>query len=124
MIGALVAVTVTGYLWFGSNYHSLTWPFHAPEPISMHGRDYQRDCFPPLDEPLEFDRLSMNRMMPFGYPILGYAGYETSTVVYLQWHDGGTTNIRCRGAPERPTNMAYRKCQVTRSRSPIAPIFD
>ncbi len=85
VVGALVAVTVTGYLWLGSNYHPLTWPFHTPERISMCGRDYQRDRFPPLDEPLEFDRLStMNTMMLFDHPILGYACHWTSTVVYLQ----------------------------------------
>lgn len=100
VVGALLAATMTGYLWFGSNYHSLTWPFHTPERISMHGRDYQRDRFPPLDEPPELDRLSkMNTMTPFDYPILGYAGYDTSTVIYLQWRDGEYYGYSLQGSP-------------------------
>ena len=88
------------YLWFASNYHSLTWPFHAPERISMHGRDYQRDLFPPRDEVPEPDRQSeIITMMPFGYPIIGYTGYETSTVIYLRWRDGEYYGYSLQGGP-------------------------
>lgn len=39
---------------------------------------------PPLDEVPEPDRQSeINTMMPFGYPVIGYTGCETSTVIYL-----------------------------------------
>ncbi|TSD39681.1 hypothetical protein FFI94_033310 [Rhodococcus sp. KBS0724] len=100
VVGVLVASIGVAYLWFASNYHSLTWPFHTPERISMHGRDYQRNLFPPLDEVPEPDRQSeINTMVPFGYPIIGYTGYETSTVIYLRWRDGEYYGYSLQGGP-------------------------
>jgi len=84
VVVVLVASIGVAYLWFASKYHSVTWPLHTPERMRMHGRDYQRNLFPPLDEVPEPDRQSeINTMMPFGYPVIGYTGCETSTVIYL-----------------------------------------
>ncbi|NMM92321.1 hypothetical protein B2J88_50180 [Rhodococcus sp. SRB_17] len=100
VVGVLVVSIGVAYLWFGSNYHSLTWPFHTPERMRMDGRDYQRNLFPPLDEVPEPDRLSeINTMLPFGYPILGVAGYETNTVLYLRWRDGEYYGYSLQGGP-------------------------
>lgn len=84
VVVVLVASIGVAYLWFASNYHSVTWPLHTPERMRMPGRDYQRKLFPPLDEVPEPDRQSeIDTMMPFGFPVIGYTDYETSAVIYL-----------------------------------------
>ena len=66
----------------------------------MPGRDY-RATFSPLDEVPEPDRQSeINTMMPFGYPIIGYTSYETSTVIYLRsgrWIRAGSSDLDAHG---------------------------
>lgn len=47
VVVVLVASIGVAYLWFASKYHSVTWPLHTPERMRMHGRDYQRNLFPP-----------------------------------------------------------------------------
>lgn len=47
VVVVLVASIGVAYLWFASNYHSVTWPLHTPERMRMHGRDYERNLFPP-----------------------------------------------------------------------------
>lgn len=124
VVGVLVVSIGVAYLWFASNYHSLTWPFHTPERISMHGRDYQRNLFPPLDEVPEPDRQSeINTMMPFGYPIIGYTGYETSTVLYLRWRDGGVLRLLAAGRSliRRPVVVRHWSGRVTRATQRIWP---
>lgn len=83
---AVAFMLVLTYGWFAGIYKTSTWPWNPPESLHTQGRSYVKSPAP-AEVTISDEFEKVGSLKPFGYDILGYRNYDTSTSIYIHWRD-------------------------------------